>query len=156
VIWQLSKPAPTNDINTYEGNYFILNSAPLTDIQKSTTLNELLLSSFESGDKRKESWVGKFTDASIPTSVDYYFPFKYKIDFSSDVLESSTVFRLAEQYLIRAEAKAQLNKISEAQSDLNILRSRAGLANTIVSDKSSLLAAILHERQVELFTEWGR
>src|SRR5438552_17436425 len=63
--------------------------------------------------------------------------------------------RLAEQYLIRAEARTQENNISSAQTDLNVIRSRAGLGPVTASDKASLLAAILHERQVELFTEWG-
>jgi hypothetical protein len=65
------------------------------------------------------------------------------------------VLRLGEQYLIRAEARAQQNKISDAQSDLNIIRTRAGLPNTTASDKNSLLSEIFHERKVELFSEWG-
>jgi hypothetical protein len=43
----------------------------------------------------------------------------------------------------------------DAQLDLNIVRTRAGLPNTIANDKNSLLSAIEHERQVELFAEWG-
>ena len=65
------------------------------------------------------------------------------------------VLRLAEQYLIRAEARAQQNNISGSQSDLNLIRNRAGLVNTAANDKTALLTAIEHERQVELFTEWG-
>jgi len=65
------------------------------------------------------------------------------------------VLRLAEQYLIRAEARAQQNNVGGAQSDLNTIRTRAGLPNTTANDKTSLLAAIIHERQVELFSEWG-
>ncbi|MDO5969574.1 RagB/SusD family nutrient uptake outer membrane protein, partial [Flavivirga aquimarina] len=69
--------------------------------------------------------------------------------------EYPVVFRLAEQYLIRAEARAELGKISEAQSDLNVIRNRAGLGNTTASTKEALRDAILDERQVELFTERG-
>ena len=65
------------------------------------------------------------------------------------------VLRLGEQYLVRAEARAQLNKINEAKSDLNAIRTRAGLPNTTAMDQSSLLAAILDERRHELFCEWG-
>jgi hypothetical protein len=65
------------------------------------------------------------------------------------------VFRLAEQYLIRAEARAQQGNVSGSQSDLNAIRTRAGLPNTTANDKASLLTAIQHERQVEMFTEWG-
>ncbi|HEY4197438.1 MAG TPA: RagB/SusD family nutrient uptake outer membrane protein, partial [Mucilaginibacter sp.] len=64
-------------------------------------------------------------------------------------------FRLAEQYLIRAEARSQEGNVSGAQSDLNVIRNRAGLANTTASTQTTLLTAILHERQVEMFTEWG-
>ena len=65
------------------------------------------------------------------------------------------MFRLAEQYLIRAEARAQQNNISDAQADLNKIRTRARLPNTTAADKNSILSAILHERQTELFSEWG-
>ncbi len=63
--------------------------------------------------------------------------------------------RLSEQYLIRAEAFAEQDDISEAQSDLNIIRNSAGLKNTSAEDKATLLLAIERERQVELFCEWG-
>jgi len=63
--------------------------------------------------------------------------------------------RLGEQYLIRAEARAQQNNISGSQTDLNVIRRRAGLTNTTASDQPSLLAAILDERRHERFCEWG-
>jgi hypothetical protein len=71
------------------------------------------------------------------------------------VTEYTTVLRLGEQYLIRAEARAHLNKISEGLRDLNVIRQRAGLSDAMASDKNSLLNLVQHERQVELFTEWG-
>jgi hypothetical protein len=60
---------------------------------------------------------------------------------------------LAEQYLIRAEARAQLGNVAGAQSDINSIRTRAGLTNTLATDKNSLLLAIEQERKVELFVE---
>jgi hypothetical protein len=68
------------------------------------------------------------------------------------------VFRLAEQFLIRAEARAHLDKITGANSakaDLNMIRDRAGLPPTVASTKEEMLAAILQERRMELFVEWG-
>lgn len=65
------------------------------------------------------------------------------------------VLRLAEQYLIRAEARVRQNNISGGQSDLNAIRNRSGLPNTTANDQGSLLLAIEQERRVELFTEWG-
>jgi hypothetical protein len=65
------------------------------------------------------------------------------------------VLRLGELFLIRAEARAQQNNLQSALSDLNVIRKRAGLPNVNVNGKDSLLLSILHERQVELFAEWG-
>ncbi len=36
------------------------------------------------------------------------------------------VLRLGEQYLVRAEARAQQGKVAESASDINIIRARAG------------------------------
>jgi len=65
------------------------------------------------------------------------------------------MLRLGEQYLIRSEARSQLNNIPGALADIDSIRSRAGLPILQVSDKASLLKDIYHERQVELFTEGG-
>jgi len=93
-------------------------------------------------------------------------PYKYRSYTSSTTSdpdnsrkENSTVLRLAEQYLIRAEARAQQNKLDLAIADVDVIRARAGLpliANTNPSiSKTALLDAIMQERRVELFTEWG-
>jgi hypothetical protein len=42
-----------------------------------------------------------------------------------------------------------------AQEDLNVVRHLAGLGNTSSNTQSDLLAAVLQERRVELFTEFG-
>ena len=65
------------------------------------------------------------------------------------------IFRLAELYLIRAEAAAELGNLATALSDLNIVRARAGLAASTAVTQQQVLSAIMHERQTELFTEWG-
>jgi hypothetical protein len=87
--------------------------------------------------------------------ITYYFPFKYKVQSGSQVTEYSMVLRMAEQYLIRAEARARLNKISLAQDDINMLRIRAALPNIIIADQQGLLKSLWHEKQIELFSEWG-
>lgn len=69
------------------------------------------------------------------------------------------VLRLAEQYLIRAEARTKLNNLSGAIKDINVIRKRAGLL--LISDtkselsKSELMDYIMYERKYELFSEWG-
>jgi starch-binding outer membrane protein, SusD/RagB family len=157
-IWQLAKAMP-NNVNTYEGASFILTSAPILDLQKSSTLTTQLLNAFEAGDKRKDNWVGTYTDVAVTPSKDYYYPFKYKVDDVTSITERSTVLRLAEQYLIRAEARAQQNNLEGAISDIDIIRLRAEVPLISVTNpgisQGDLLAAILKERQLELFTEWG-
>ncbi len=149
-IWQLLSVTP--NINTQEGEDFIL-TAPPSDV----SLDTFLINAFEPNDQRKTNWIGIFTDSTVTPAQVYYFPYKYKVQASNaPPTEYSMVLRLAEQYLIRAEARAELGKFSGAQADLNAIRTRAGLpSNTSANDLSSLLSAIQHERQVELFSEWG-
>ncbi|MBO9573745.1 MAG: RagB/SusD family nutrient uptake outer membrane protein, partial [Chitinophagaceae bacterium] len=105
----------------------------------------------------------------IVEGVTYFFPYKYKnnlfdpnitgVDGYQYMTEYQMMFRLAEQYLIRAEARAQQNKLTEGISDLDKIRERAGLPLIIDNNpeisQENLLNAIFHERQVELFTEYG-
>jgi len=63
--------------------------------------------------------------------------------------------RLSEQLLIRAEAYAHSDNLPGAIADLNMVRTRAGLANTTAVAQTDILNAIMRERQVELFCEWG-
>jgi hypothetical protein len=151
-IWQLQPVAP--GYNTSDAYYFVLTSPPGSS-QFPVSISSNLLTVFEPGDKRDSNWVGIYTADSINY---YYFPNKYKIgtyNTSNPVTEYEMVFRLAEQFLIRAEARVQQGNILGAQTDLNMIRARAGLAGTTANNQASLLTAILHERQTELFTEWG-
>lgn len=148
-IWQMP-PVQPGGFETTEGMMFVpfvLTSPP------NYPLNTNLLSAFENGDRRKEKWTGE----NIVSGQSYYYPLKYKLNFSgaSTVQEHYMIFRLAEQYLIRSEARAQQNKIADALSDLNKIRNRAGLSDTTGTTAVDLLALVLHERQVELFCEWG-
>ncbi len=152
-IWQLQPVEP--GMNTYDGYYYVLITTPGNGRWLSA-LSDQLLGAFEPDDRRYTHWVGVYNDPNDGTN--YYYPFKYKIfiqDASQPVTEYNMVLRLAEQYLIRAEAEAQLGSMNDATNDLNIIRTRAGLPGTTASDVASLVAAIQHERQVELFTEWG-
>lgn len=152
-IWQIQTPTPASK-NTSDGNSYILTSAP-SATNSDVTLSPQLLSAFEPGDLRYKHWV----DSATFTGTTYHFPYKYKVGtqapFSGTVVEYTMVLRLAEQYLIRAEAEAHLNQLTNAVADINIIRARAGLGGTTAASQADLLRAILHERQVELFTEWG-
>ena len=143
-IWQLA-----NDIsNTVEAQTFIpYSTTNLPDY----VLTPFLKSAFEPGDQRLTTWTGfNLVDTTV-----YYYPKKYRDNNYEPVTEFYIVLRLGEQYLIRAEARAQTDKINEALEDLNMIRYRAGLLPYSGSDKEEVLLAIEHERQVELFCEWG-
>jgi len=152
-IWQL-QPVNTNPSNTSDARLFLLPGTGPSVTGYPVYLSDQIISSFEAGDQRKTSWVGSVTPTSGTT---YYFANKYKNNSTNpaNITEYTMVLRLAEQYLIRAEARAKQNKFPEAQHDLNMIRRRAGLPNTTANDQPSLVAAILQERKAELFTEWG-
>lgn len=145
-IWQLMPVF--SGLNTWEGIVFIPDpgSAPYW-----VSLSSELVGAFEPGDNRLTNWVG---NTAVGTDT-YYYPFKYKKNYDPNVTEYSMVLRLAEQYLIRAEARAKQNNISGAQADLNVIRNRAGLSNTTVNTQAELLAAIEQERRIEFFAEGG-
>jgi hypothetical protein len=147
-IWQLQPVSP--GINTNEGSLFILD-----DALNSAVISPALAGAFEENDLRLSSW----TDTLTVDGVVYYYPYKYKVRYSSDITEYSMVIRLAELYLIRAEARARLLNTSGAIADLDVLRRRAGIPLISENNPSlsgdELLNAIARERQVELFTEWG-
>lgn len=151
-IWQLQNQ--TNNSFVQEGYNFILQFYINTyGENQSSSISPQLLSAFENGDLRKKNWLGTYTD---PRGTVYYYPYKYKQGYNTSPTEAETVLRLAEQYLISAEAKANTGDIAGAINDLNTIRKRAGLANYSGSnDKQSIITAILHERQVEFFCEWG-
>jgi hypothetical protein len=161
-IWQLAMSGPNyNSINTTEGRGYILSDDPSAsyDNNNSSALSKQQLDAFEDGDLRKTSWISKYTNSTVTPNIDYFFPNKYKIQFGTDIYEYTMVMRLGEQFLIRAEARAQQNNLNGAIDDIDIIRYRANLPlikniNPGIS-KDALLRAILKERQTELFTEWG-
>lgn len=69
------------------------------------------------------------------------------------------VFRLAEMYLIRAEARAQQGKLTGttgAIADLNVLRTRAKAPAITAGAQADILLAVERERQYELSFEGHR
>jgi len=143
-IWQLAPETA----NVSDATSFVpASSSALPTFVLST---ELQLA-FEEGDLRKEKWVGKQTVQSI----DYFYPYKYKVRTGTPPQEYNAVFRLAEILLLQAEAKAALKDFDGALDDLNKIRERAGLGSLSFSDEENLRAAIIHEKRMEFFAEWG-
>lgn len=151
-IWQLQPVA--YGANTIGGPQFIL-PASGPGQNNPITLSSSLFNSFEPGDARLTNWVGTRVVTTSGLTSTFYFPYKYKINaFGAAVNEYEMVFRLGEQYLIRAEAEAEQESLTDASNDLFKIRDRAGLLK-ITGTKAALLTAIQQERRVELFSEWG-
>ena len=153
--WQNNSSVNTNTYNATNEGYQLIpyssTSAP------NFYLSNQLLSAFEDSDYRKSAWL----DSTIYGGTTYYYPYKYKVgptqaEANAPVTEYYTVLRLAEQYLIRAEARAKQGKLPDAIKDLNIIRSRAHLVPLSISlTQDQILAAVFQERRIELFAEWG-
>ncbi|HEV2481963.1 MAG TPA: RagB/SusD family nutrient uptake outer membrane protein [Puia sp.] len=150
-IWQL-QPVAAN-ANTPEGTHFLT----VANTQPAFELTPQVLNAFETGDPRLTNWVG-FSSTANPS---WAYPAKYKAGAGA-LSEYYVVFRLAEQYLIRAEARIQQGNIAGGVADLNVIRARARSGDTTVLpdvlaslSQSDALSAVMHERQVELFAEWG-
>jgi hypothetical protein len=145
-IWQLIPR--TDGQNTQEGETFIFTAGPPSLV----ALSEQLIGGFELGDQRKQHWVASATNGTDT----WYHPNKYKEKSStSSSLEYSILFRLAEQYLIRSEARAEQGDLIGAKEDLDKIRNTAGLAGTSAVSQQDILTAVLQERRVEFFTELG-
>lgn len=143
-IWQIDPGY--NGGNALESFTYTFTSTPPPLV----ALTDDLIQAFSNNDQRKIHWTKAITDG-VST---WYHPFKYKY-YSGTSAEYSVIFRLSELYLIRAESKAYLGNLSGAKDDLNTIRNRAGLANTTATTQDEILDAILKERRLELFTEFG-
>lgn len=154
-IWQLQPVNVSGGRNTWEG----FTSTPATPTANPAfrldTTN--LIAKFETSDLRLANWTGF---RKLTTGATVYFPFKYKVRTNpatvTTLTEYSMVMRLAEQFLIRAEARIQQDKLNEGRADLDSIRLRAGLTVLPTNlDKAALLLAVEKERKLELFVEWG-
>ncbi|MFH6961670.1 RagB/SusD family nutrient uptake outer membrane protein [Flavobacterium plurextorum] len=145
-IWQF-KPR-VEGRNSDEGVTFIFTQTP----PPGPVLSTSLISSFEPGDLRKENW----TQAVTNGAATWFHANKYKKNINTGTsVEYSIILRLAEQYLIRAEARAQNGDLIGAKEDLNVIRIGAGLNETTANTQAQILQAILNEIRVEFFTEYG-
>lgn len=157
-IWQIS-PAGAGEGSvanrTREAYTFIIMNPP-PQSQTPVALTDTLITIFAPHDIRLTNWIGTFyTENQV-----YYYPLKYKKNDSKDeATEYSMVLRLAEQYLIRAEARAHMGSLKESIQDLDKIRERSNLnLISVISpgiNKDALLDSIQLERRRELFTEWG-
>ncbi|TCD03145.1 RagB/SusD family nutrient uptake outer membrane protein [Pedobacter psychroterrae] len=112
-------------------------------------LNSALLNAFEKDDIRPSKWISSISyDGN-----NYSYPSKYKSSGNNE--EYQVFLRISELLLIRSEARAYQNNFLGAKSDIDQIRSKAGLGGTSANDLPSFKIALEHERQTELFLEWG-
>ena len=115
-----------------------------------------LVSAFEIGDTRKDAWL----KAGTGTQANNYYPYKWKAKppVASANTEYPIEFRLAEMYLIRAEALAQTSDVTNGLADIYTIRKRAGLTAplTNVTTTEQLLSTVASERRKELSFEGGQ
>lgn len=126
------------------------------------------------GQSYVDSWenglytTGKFNNPDDVASG--YNKFKWLLDYCKDYSSKMddeyigvAYIRLAEMYLIRAEAKAETGNYQGALDDLHIVRSRVGLGRleqmnpslNLTSNKENLINEILRERNCEIGAESG-
>ncbi len=147
-IWQLAAVSNTFR-NTYDGKFY----SAVYAARPTYTILDNLYNTFEAGDTRKSNWIANYTyNATV-----YHYPNKYtRVVETTTPTEYNIVFRLAEQYLIRAEAEANLGNLGNAVTDLNKIRTRANLGGyTGALTEEAILSAIAHERRTEFFAEHG-
>lgn len=156
-IWQLQHDITSFSFNGTKEGETLVPFDGIIPFPPFASINSSLLASFEVGDNRREAWI----NSREISGITLYYPYKYKIGASQAIAngpytEYYTILRLAEQYLIRAEARANLGNLSGAIADLNLIRQRAGLQ--IIHDtltQEEVLQVVKKERRVELFSEWG-
>ncbi|MBE9599859.1 RagB/SusD family nutrient uptake outer membrane protein [Pedobacter sp. MC2016-24] len=146
IIWQISN---ADGISTFGPLYNYL-----PGVASAISIPETYYLSFETNDFRLVNWV-KVKNTNGSKSYEVY---KYKGRSGTGGNEYDVVMRLAEQYLIRAEARARLQKLTgdnSAASDLDKIRLRANLNGTTATTMPQMLFAIEQERKHELFGEFG-
>ncbi len=99
------------------------------------------------------------SDERLYASVAYAgtLPYAIKYDDLSTGSDNFIVLRLAEMYLIRAEARAMLSGPADLiRADINAIRNRANLADITTNTYPELISMIESERRLELAFEGHR
>ena len=108
-----------------------------------------------------------FGDAGSDDCASHYRKFKWMLDYQDNRMNDEYIgvsyIRLAEMYLIRAEARAETGDFQGALDDLHAVRSRVGLGRietmnptlSLTSNKENLIDEILRERNCEIGAECG-
>ncbi len=129
-----------------------------------------LYNAYENGDVRRDAtiitsgqqlWDGWLTNVGAPNARYNYKCYVSKFMESWGKQDNETnknlrILRYGDLLLIAAEAYNELSDTSKAKKYLNMIRNRAGLANTTAITQSEIREAIWKERRVEMAMEHDR
>lgn len=144
-LWQL-KPE-TDGKNTAEAIEYIFQTLPAPQ----SKIAAALLNDFETDDLRKNAWLKFVGDDGLNACA-----FKYKIiGNSAPSQEYSVILRIEEMFLIAAECAAERSDWDTFNTMINKVRNSAGLSDLNLQNKQEAVNAVLRERRLEFFCEFG-
>lgn len=116
-----------------------------------------IIAAYETGDTRKDVSIGFVTLSQSHRTASKVYPYIKKFA-KPHALQGNTgnnlpVYRYSEVLLFLAEALNEQNKTTDAATYLNMVRKRAGLADSKVASTADMREAIFKERRVELAFE---
>ncbi|MCE6991095.1 RagB/SusD family nutrient uptake outer membrane protein [Dyadobacter sp. CY323] len=147
-----------------EGNSFAHAFAPQTSgssivsvVASSTNIGtQDLYDSFAAGDLRRDAFLGVFQNGKNPNIYYWAKKFVYNINQQNEGSNDWPVIRYADVLLMYAEALNNNNKTTEALTQVNVIRKRAGLPVLAGLSKEATQLAIEAERRAELCFEGHR
>ncbi len=151
--------APTESDSPNAGAYGIPFLYPASYVASWLSPSDSLIHAYDSSDPRLDAWlpvVAAQGGGTIRTVKKYkYSLFDYN-DATAEDAQDDIFMRLAELYLIRAEARAQQNNVSGAVDDINTVRNRAKAKAIASATKDDVLKKVETERVLELCFEGRR
>lgn len=148
-------PIAANELVTITGT---TNPQPLSGEGNNIPTPDLI-EAYETGDKRKDATIGTITlGGALHANKTFPYIKKYAKPHALHNNHGMNwpIYRYSEVLLFMAEALVEQNKLAEAATFLNQVRTRAGLANTTAATQAALRDAVYRERRVELAFESKR
>jgi len=134
-----------DDKSAYDGYMGYTNASTYS----SYAISGDILTQFDATDIRKKDLT--FTQNLQVKNGAVYVATPYAFSYKFSGLPEGFLYRMSEVYLIRAEAAARVNNFSQAQNDLNTIRSRSDITPILTS--TNWVEDILTEKRKEFVFE---